>query len=69
MINVPMVADRQVAKNTPPQLMPVADNMSGFTKMIYAIVKKVVNPATISRLTFVSFDLSSKKSFTPRSFA
>src|SRR5690606_40372614 len=37
--------------------MPVLERMPGFTKMMYAIVMKVVSPATTSVRTVVPFSL------------
>ncbi|KAG1078745.1 hypothetical protein G6F40_016589 [Rhizopus arrhizus] len=44
----PSAAARQVATKTASRSMPVDDRMSGLTKMMYDIVRKVVRPATIS---------------------
>ncbi len=49
----PSAAARQVATNTALRSMPVDDRMSGFTKMMYDIVRNVVRPATISVLAVV----------------
>ena len=49
-----------VATNTPPKSIPVpsVDKIAGLTTMIYAIVKNVAKPATISVLTEVLLLLS-----------
>ena len=41
----PKAAQRQVAMVTAARGMPVFARMAGFTKMMYAIVMKVVRPA------------------------
>src|SRR5687768_18265456 len=45
---LPSAADKHVAATTAVNGMPVSARMDGFTKMMYAIVTKVVNPARIS---------------------
>lgn len=44
----PSAAQRQVAMVTAGSDMPVCERMDGFTKMMYAIVMKVVKPARSS---------------------
>ncbi len=44
----PKAAQRQVAAVTAAMGMPVWERMEGFTKMMYAIVMKVVSPARVS---------------------
>ena len=46
-------AAKQVPTKTAPKSIPVEDIIWGFTKMMYDIVIKVVNPAKISFLIFV----------------
>ena len=58
-----MAAEIQVASIIAPVSMPVVPRMEGLTKMMYAIVKKVVRPATISVRTVVLFSFNLKKSF------
>src|ERR1700691_4395680 len=45
---LPKAAQRQVAMVTEARSIPVCARMEGFTKMMYAIVMKVVAPARIS---------------------
>ena len=49
-----------VARKTAPDGIPVSERMAGFTKMIYAIAKKVVRPAMISVLGVVPYFLRLK---------
>ncbi len=56
-----MAAATQVATKTAPFGMPASPRMAGLTKMIYAIVRKVVSPAISSVRTSVPFSLSLKK--------
>jgi hypothetical protein len=44
----PKAAQRQVLVVTAARGMPVCERMAGFTKMMYAIVMKVVRPARSS---------------------
>lgn len=59
MITVANAAERQVAVVTAPKSIPVfipnivPDNTAGCTKMMYAIVKNVVSPASTSVRTVV----------------
>ncbi len=53
MISVPSAAATQVATNTASFGMPASPRMVGLTKMMYAIVRKVVTPASISVRTSV----------------
>lgn len=45
---------RHVAAMTEPKSMPATESTAGWTKIIYAMVMKVVTPAVISVLKFVS---------------
>ena len=56
----PKAAARQVATSTAPASIPVPAKICGFTKMMYAMVRKVVKPATTSRRT-VELRCSSSK--------
>jgi hypothetical protein len=47
-VRLPNAAERHVAAVTAATGIPVSDRMDGFTKMMYAIVMNVVNPASIS---------------------
>src|SRR5690625_2206693 len=49
MVKVPTTAAKQVATNTAPRSMPVLERMSGLTKMMYDMVKKVVMPRSEER--------------------
>ena len=60
--NVPIAAEMQVAIKTALSGMPAAAKIPGFTKMMYAIVKNVVRPATISVFTLEPVPFRSKKS-------
>ncbi len=63
--NIPMAEAIHVARNTPfhrgasPSALKFVSRL-GFRAMIYAIVIKVVRPATISVLTVVPFSFSLK---------
>ena len=61
MIAEPIAAARQVATKTESRGMPDTERISGLTKMIYAMVRKVVTPAMISVRTVVPCSESLKK--------
>ena len=58
MIKQPIMAAKQVATKTAPLSIPALASMVGLTKMMYAMVKKVVNPANTSVFTVVLFCVS-----------
>ena len=60
MSKLPAAAETQVAAVTAASPIPVSWSTAGLTKMMYAIVIKVVKPARISVLQLVSRALNSK---------
>src|SRR5450830_110758 len=60
MISVPIAAATQVATKTESFGIPASPRMDGLTKMMYAIVRKVVRPASSSVRTVVPLSLSLK---------
>jgi len=64
---VPNAADRIVATIDGPRGMPAAERIAGFTMMMYAIVRNVVIPATVSCRYPVPWRSNPKNIFTARS--
>src|ERR1700744_950367 len=64
MISEPSAATRQVATNTASLGMPASPRIAGLTKMMYAIVRKVVRPASSSVRRLVPASSKPKDRFT-----
>ncbi len=57
---LPKAAHKHVAATTAASGIPVSCRIAGFTKMMYAMVMKVVHPARISVRQFVPSARNSK---------